>query len=193
VVRRVNEPTAAALAYGLDRLGQELRIAVVDFGGGTLDVTIMDFGKGVFEVKATSGNTQLGGTDMDKLVFEHLAERFRAQAGIDIRADRMAAARLKEAVEVANLELSSSTTAHITLRSSRQGPEDRFTSTFELTRADLERVVPPVIERCREPVMQGFHDANTEPSRIDRLIFVGGGEDGSHCLTASASSRPFNT
>jgi molecular chaperone DnaK len=83
VVRLVNEPTAAALAYGLDRLGQELRIAVVDFGGGTLDVTIMEFGKGVFEVKATSGNTQLGGTDMDKLVFDHLADRFRAQAGVD--------------------------------------------------------------------------------------------------------------
>jgi molecular chaperone DnaK len=174
VVRLVNEPTAAALAYGLDRLGQELRIAVVDFGGGTLDVTIMDFGKGVFEVKATSGNTQLGGTDMDKLVFEHLAERFRAQAGIDIRADRMAAARLKEAGEVAKIELSSSTTAHITLPFIAAGPSGPIHLDLELTRADLERVVRPVIERCREPVIQGFHDANIEPSRIDRLIFVGG-------------------
>ena len=115
VVRLVNEPTAAALAYGLDRLGQELRIAVVDFGGGTLDVTIMEFGKGVFEVKATSGNTQLGGTDMDKLVFEHLADRFRAQAGVDVRPDRMATARVREAGEVAKIELSTSTTTRITL------------------------------------------------------------------------------
>ena len=95
VLRLVNEPTAASLAYGLDRLAEELRIAVVDFGGGTLDVTIMEFGKGVFEVKATSGNTQLGGTDMDKLIFEHLAERFRARTGADVSSDRMAAARLK--------------------------------------------------------------------------------------------------
>jgi len=174
VVRLVNEPTAAALAYGLDRLGQELRIAVVDFGGGTLDVTIMEFGKGVFEVKATSGNTQLGGTDMDKLVFEHLAERFRAQAGIDIHADRMAAARLKEAAEVAKIELSTSTTARITLPFIGTGPSGPIHLDMELTRAELERVVRPVIERCREPVIQGFHDANIEPKQIDRLIFVGG-------------------
>jgi len=115
VVRLVNEPTAAALAYGLDRLGQELRVAVIDFGGGTLDVTIMEFGKGVFEVKATSGNTQLGGTDMDKLIFEHLAARFRERTGIDVRSDRVAAARLKEAAEVAKVELSTNTTTNITL------------------------------------------------------------------------------
>lgn len=96
-VRLVNEPTAASLAYGLDRLGQDLRIAVIDFGGGTLDVTIMEFGKGVFVVKATSGDTQLGGTDMDKVIQEHLAGRFREQTGIDISADRAASARLKEA------------------------------------------------------------------------------------------------
>jgi molecular chaperone DnaK len=111
VARLVNEPTAASLAYGLDRLAQELRIIVVDFGGGTLDVTVMEFGKGVFEVKATSGNTQLGSTDMDKLIFEHLADRFRTQTGIiDVRSDRMAAARLKEAGEIAKIELSTSLT-----------------------------------------------------------------------------------
>src|SRR5512144_2145322 len=115
VLRLVNEPTAAALAYGLDRLGQEMRIAVIDFGGGTLDVTIMEFGKGVFEVKATSGNTQLGGTDMDKLIFEHLAAFFQQQHGIDIRQDPRAAARVREAGEMAKVELSTSTTARISL------------------------------------------------------------------------------
>jgi molecular chaperone DnaK len=107
----VNEPTAAALAYGLDRLGQELRIAVIDFGGGTLDVTIMEFGKGVFEVKATSGDTQLGGTDMNQRLFEHLADRFKAQTGVDVRTDRRASARLLEAAEVAKIELTTATTA----------------------------------------------------------------------------------
>ena len=128
VVRLVNEPTAAALAYGLDRLAQELRIVVIDFGGGTLDVTIMEFGKGVFEVKATSGNTQLGGTDMDKLVFEQLAERFREQTGVDVCGDRMAAARLREAGEIAKIELSTSTTSHILFLFSLPGHRDRSTS-----------------------------------------------------------------
>jgi molecular chaperone DnaK len=174
VVRLVNEPTAAALAYGLDRLGQELRIAVVDFGGGTLDVTIMEFGKGVFEVKATSGNTQLGGTDMDKLVFDHLADRFRAQAGVDIRADRVAAARLREAGEIAKIELSTATTTRVALPFIAAGPAGAIHVDLELTRAELERVIRPVVERCREPVLQAFHDANIEPNRIDRLVFVGG-------------------
>jgi len=174
VVRLVNEPTAAALAYGLDHLGQELRIAVVDFGGGTLDITIMEFGKGVFEVKATSGNTQLGGTDMDKLIFEYLADRFRAQSGGDVRADRMAAMRLKEAGEVAKIELSATTTTHISLPFLAAGPTGPLHLDCDLARAELERIVRPVVERCREPVLQAFHDANLEPSRIDRLVFVGG-------------------
>ena len=174
VVRLVNEPTAASLAYGLDRLAQELRIVVVDFGGGTLDVTIMEFGKGVFEVKATSGNTQLGGTDMDKLVFEHLADRFRAQTGVDVRGDRMAAARLREAGEIAKIELSTSATTHITLPFLAAGPSGPVHFDYVLTRAELERLVRPVVERCREPVLQAFHDASVEPNRIDRLVFVGG-------------------
>jgi molecular chaperone DnaK len=173
-VRLVNEPTAASLAYGLDRLGQELRIAVVDFGGGTLDVTIMEFGKGVFEVKATSGNTQLGGTDMDKLVFEHLADRFRAQTGIDVCSDRTAAARLREASEIAKIELSTSAATHVTLPFLAVGPAGPAHLELDLTRAELERIVRPVVERCREPVLQAFHDGNIELGRIDRLIFVGG-------------------
>jgi molecular chaperone DnaK len=113
--RLVNEPTAASLAYGLDRAGQELRIAVIDLGGGTLDVTVLEFGQGVFEVKATSGDTRLGGTDMDRRVFDHLAGRFREQTGIDVSADAKASARLREAVEIAKIELSTTITTHVSL------------------------------------------------------------------------------
>ncbi len=134
----------------------------------------MEFGKGVFEVKATSGNTRLGGTDMDKLMFEHLADRFRAQTGVDVRSDPMAAARIKEAGEVAKIELSTSTTTHITLPFLAGGPSGPLHLDYELTRTELERIVRPVVERCREPVLQAFHDANIEPNRIDRLVFVGG-------------------
>jgi molecular chaperone DnaK len=172
--RLVNEPTAACLAYGLDRLGQELRIAVVDFGGGTLDVTIMEFGKGVFEVKATSGNTQLGGTDMDRILVEHLAAAFQSRSGVDIRNDRVALARLREAAEVAKIELSGTPTARVNLpflAATAAGPEHLD---YEFTRAELEQLVRPVIERCREPVVQAFRDAGLQFGQIDRLIFVGG-------------------
>jgi molecular chaperone DnaK len=174
VARLVNEPTAAALAYGLDRLGQELRIAVIDFGGGTLDVTIMEFGKGVFEVKSTSGDTQLGGTDMDVCLFDYLAERFKEKSGIDVRAQRQAAARLKEAAEIAKVELSSATATHISLPfiAARAGVPQHLD--MDLTRTELERVVRPVIERCRGPVQQSLADAGVEPQRLDRIIFVGG-------------------
>jgi molecular chaperone DnaK len=174
VARLVNEPTAAALAYGLDRPGQDLRIAVIDFGGGTLDVTIMEFGKGVFEVKATSGDTQLGGTDMNQRIFEHLADRFRAQTGVDLRSDRKAAARLLEAAEVAKIELSTSATAHVSLPYiAAVGGEPRHLE-LELSRSELERLVRPVIERCRGPVEQALHDAGVEPRELDRTVFVGG-------------------
>jgi molecular chaperone DnaK len=174
VARLVNEPTAAALAYGLDRLGQELRIAVIDFGGGTLDVTIMEFGKGVFEVKATSGDTQLGGTDMDAVFLDHLIGRFKSSTGIDLRADRQATARLREAAEIAKIELSSSTSAHIALPfiAARAGAAQHLD--LDVTRSELERLVRPVIERCRGPVEQALHDANVTAKDIDRVIFVGG-------------------
>ncbi|MEK4032319.1 molecular chaperone DnaK [Methylocystis sp. IM2] len=174
VLRLVNEPTAASLAYGLDRLAQELRIAVIDFGGGTLDVTIMEFGKGVFEVKATSGNTRLGGTDMDNLIFEYLADRFRVQSGLDMRNDKMVAARIKEAGEVAKIELSTNATSHISLPFLAAGPSGPRHFDYDLTRAELERIVRPVVERCREPVLQAFHDAGIESNQVDRLVFVGG-------------------
>jgi molecular chaperone DnaK len=175
VARLVNEPTAAALAYGLDRLGQELRIAVIDFGGGTLDVTIMEFGKGVFEVKATSGDTQLGGTDMNALIFESLAERFRLQTGFDARSDRKAAARLLEAAETAKVELSTNSTAHVSLPYfGALAVGQPLNLELDLNRAELERIVRPVVERCRGPVQQALADAQVTPQQIDRIVFVGG-------------------
>lgn len=174
VVRLVNEPTAAALAYGLDRLGQELKIAVIDFGGGTLDVTIMEFGKGVFEVKATSGDTRLGGTDMDERLIEALAERFHLATGVDLRGDAKAMARLKEAAEVAKIELSAGTSAHISLPyiASLDGEPKHLE--MDLSRTDLERIVRPVIERCRGPVEQALRDAGMQAKEVDRIVFVGG-------------------
>jgi molecular chaperone DnaK len=174
VRRLVNEPTAASLAYGLDRLGEELRIAVIDFGGGTLDVTILEFGKGVFEVKATSGDTQLGGTDMDRAFFEHLADRFREQSGVDVRGDTTASARVREAAEIAKIELSASTTARVSLPflASRGGEAVHFETT--VSRSELERLVRPVVERCRGAIEQALHDAGIEGREVDRLVLVGG-------------------
>ncbi|MBI3849062.1 MAG: molecular chaperone DnaK [Verrucomicrobia bacterium] len=174
VVRLVNEPTAASLAYGLDRLKQELRIAVVDLGGGTLDVTIMEFGKGVFEVKATSGDTQLGGTDMNLAVFEHLADKFKEQTGVDPRTDIKARARLMEAGEVAKIELSTSSTTRVNLPFLAAVRGEPAHLDYELTRATLEHIVRPVIDRCRAPVEQALHDAGLAPRELDKLVFVGG-------------------
>ena len=174
VERLVNEPTAASLAYGLDRLGQELRICVIDLGGGTLDVTIMEFGKGVFEVKATSGDTQLGGTDMDRALLEDLVERFRAATGIDVRGDPVAMARLREAAEIAKIELSASVTTHVSLPFlAASGGQPRHLD-VDVTRAELERLIRPVIERCRGPVEQAMRDAGVASKDIDRVVFVGG-------------------
>lgn len=174
VVRLVNEPTAASLAYGLDRLGQELRIAVIDLGGGTLDVTIMEFGKGVFEVKSTSGDTQLGGTDMNQKIYEHLAERFQMSTGVDVRGDRKASARLMEAAESAKIELSTSVTTHISLPYLAAVNGEPRHLELDLNRTELERLVHSVIERCRGPVEQALHDAGITPKEVDRVVFVGG-------------------
>jgi molecular chaperone DnaK len=174
VTRLVNEPTAAALAYGLDRLGQELRIAVIDLGGGTLDVTIMEFGKGVFEVKATSGDTQLGGTDMNQRIFEQLAERFQMATGVDVRHDPKAVARLVEAAEAAKIELSASLSTHLSLPYLAAVDGQPRHLELDLNRTELERLVRPVIERCRGPVDQALHDAGITPHEVDRVVFVGG-------------------
>lgn len=174
VLRLVNEPTAAALAYGLGRLGQALRIVVIDLGGGTLDVTFMAFGKGVFEVKATSGDTQLGGTDMNQRVFEHLAERIQLASGIDVRKDRKAVARLLEVAEAAKIELSSNITTHISLPYLAVVNGEPYHLELDIKRNELDRLVHPLIERCRGPVEQAMHDAGVTPRDIDRVLFVGG-------------------
>ena len=174
VMRLVNEPTAASLAYGLDRSGEELRIAVIDFGGGTLDVTIMEFGKGVFEVKATSGDTQLGGTDMDDNLLNYLAEKFKNQINFDIRTDAKAMARLKEAAEMAKIELSNSTSTHVSLPYIAAVDGEPKHLEMDLTRTELERQVSPVVERCRGPIEQALNDARVTSKDIDRLVFVGG-------------------
>jgi len=174
VVRLVNEPTAAALAYGLDRLKQDLRVVVVDLGGGTLDVTIMEFGRGVFEVKATSGDTQLGGTDMNHAVFEYLADKFKEEHGVDPREDAMARARIVEAAEVAKVELSTSTVTRVNLPFLAAVRGEPRHLDIELSRATLEHLVRPVIDRCRAPVEQALHDAGVAARDIDKLIFVGG-------------------
>ena len=170
VIRLVNEPTAAALAYGIDRSGEDLKIAVIDFGGGTLDVTIMEFGSGVFEVKSTSGDTQLGGTDMNESIYEFLCQKFKSETGIDIKTDKKAIARLMEASEVAKIELTTSTTAHISLPYISADKE----LNIDLTRTELERLVTPVVERCKGPIEQALSDANLTAQGVDRIVFVGG-------------------
>jgi molecular chaperone DnaK len=134
----------------------------------------MEFGKGVFEVKATSGDTRLGGTDMNQAIFDHLADRFRAESGIDAKADRKAAARLLEAAEIAKIELSTSTTAHLSLPYIGIARGEPKHLEMDLTRAELERIVRPVVERCRRPVEQALHDAGITPREVDRVVFVGG-------------------
>ena len=174
VVRLVNEPTAASLAYGLDRLGEDLLIAVIDFGGGTLDVTIMEFGQGVFEVRSTSGDTQLGGTDMDQRLVNYFAQRFLDQTGVQLKDDVKAVARLKEASEMVKIELSASTTAHISLPYIATKDNEPLHLEMDMTRTELERQVREVIERCRGPIEQALNDAGYNAKEINRIIFVGG-------------------
>ena len=174
VVRLVNEPTAACLAYGLDKADREMKILVYDLGGGTLDVTIMEFGKGVFEVKATSGDTQLGGTDMDNAILAFLLDEVKKTAGVDVSKDSQAVQRLREAGEKAKIELSTALTSEINLPflSQKNGQPVNFTYSF--TRAKLESLVVPIIEKSAKPVMQALKDAKLEASQIDKIILVGG-------------------
>ncbi|MEW6556955.1 MAG: molecular chaperone DnaK [Elusimicrobiota bacterium] len=174
VERIINEPTAACLAYGVDKKGKDEKILVFDFGGGTLDVTIMDFGGGVFEVKSTSGDTQLGGTDMDNALIDYIASEFKKDTGIDLRTDKMATQRLKEAAEKAKIELSNVLETDINLpfiTADAAGPKHL---TMKLTRAKLEAIVGPIIERCRHSVEQSFSDAKLTANDITRIILVGG-------------------
>ncbi len=174
VVRLVNEPTAASLAYGLDKSDKELKILVFDFGGGTLDVTVMEFGGGVFEVKATSGDTQLGGRDMDQIIAEFLSDQFRKESGVDIRKDQQAWSRMLEAAEKAKIELSTvyETTVNLPFLASVNNEPKHFQ--YTLTRAKMEDLVRPVIERCRGPIESALKDAKMRPTDIDKIILVGG-------------------
>jgi len=174
VVRIINEPTAAALAYGLDKSEKEQKILVFDLGGGTLDVTIMEFGSGVFEVISTSGDTQLGGTDMDNSIVDYIVKEFKADTSIDISKDKMAVQRVREAGEKAKIELSSTLETELNLpylSADASGPKHL---TMKFTRAKLEDLVRPTIERCRKPMSQAIDDAKLSSDKIDKVILVGG-------------------
>ncbi len=174
IARIINEPTAASLAYGLDKLEKEMKIMVFSFGGGTNDTTIMDFGGGVFEVLSTSGDTQLGGTDLDNAVVQHLLDDFRDQTGIDLSGDKMSMRRLKEAAEKAKIELSSILTTDVDLpfiASDTSGPKHLH---ITLTRTELERLTRPIVEKIRDPIMRTLKDAKLEPKDIDKIVLIGG-------------------
>jgi molecular chaperone DnaK len=173
VVRIINEPTAASLAYGMDKKGDQ-KILVYDFGGGTLDVTIMELGDGVFEVKSTSGDTQLGGTDMDDKLIDHIADEFQTKEGIDLRTDKTANQRLREAAEKAKIELSTTmqTTINLPFITANQAGPKHLEMT--LTRAKLEELVMPIIVKTRQPIEQSIKDAGLTTSDISSIIMVGG-------------------
>jgi len=174
VVRLVNEPTAACLAYGLDKTGKELKILVFDLGGGTLDVTVMDMGDGVFEVKSTSGDTKLGGTDMDNSIVSYLVEIFRKEHGINLEADRTAMQRVREAAEKAKIELSTSLTTDINLPFISADESGPLHFVHSMTRAKLEELVQPIIDRCIGPLRKALSDASLKPADADKIILVGG-------------------
>jgi len=173
VVRIINEPTASALAYGLDKKKNGV-IAVYDFGGGTFDVSILEIGEGVFEVKATNGDTHLGGDDIDKILMDYIAEDFKKQSGVDIRKDPMALQRLKEAAEKAKCELSSTLQAQVNLpfiTADASGPKHLE---LTLTRAKLEQLIAELVERSIEPCRKAIRDANISAKEIDEVVLVGG-------------------
>ncbi|MHC1590637.1 MAG: molecular chaperone DnaK, partial [Candidatus Helarchaeales archaeon] len=172
VLRLINEPTAAAIAYGLDKEDKHLTIAVLDLGGGTFDVTIMEMGDGVFEVVSTAGDTALGGTDMDKLLVDYIANEFQREQGIDLRKDPMAMQRLREAAEKAKIELSNVTSTDINLpyiTADSTGPKHL---TMTITRAKLEQIIEPVLERLDAPIKRALEDAGMKT--VDKIILVGG-------------------
>jgi molecular chaperone DnaK len=175
VVRIINEPTAASLAYGLDKVNKDLKIMVFDLGGGTLDVTVMEMGGGVFQVKSTSGDTQLGGTDMDNSLVEYIVQEFRNQSSIDIRNDTAAMMRIREGAEKAKIELSNVLTTEINLPflayDQNSGPKNLV---LQISRSKLEDLLRPIVERCRAPMLQAMQDAKLNPSDIEKIILIGG-------------------
>jgi molecular chaperone DnaK len=174
VVRIINEPTAASLAYGLDKSEKEMKILVFSFGGGTHDATIMEFGKGVFQVLATSGDTQTGGTDIDRTVIQVLLDDFRSKTGIDLTSDRTAMARLKEAAEQAKIQLSNLTSTDVDLpfiASDSSGPKNLH---YTLTRTKLEEVARPIVARTEQTIRRVMNDAKLSPEQVDKVILIGG-------------------
>lgn len=175
VVRIINEPTAASLAFGLDKAGQDMKILVFDLGGGTLDVTIMEMGGGVFEVLSTSGDTQLGGTDMDKVLIDYVVNEFRKTTGIDLTKDSTAMTRIREASEKAKIELSTVMETDINLPfisyDQSSGPKNLE---LKLTRAKFEELIRPIVERCRTSVDNALRDAKLAVADVSRIVLVGG-------------------
>ncbi|MEM0156028.1 MAG: molecular chaperone DnaK [Thermoplasmataceae archaeon] len=174
VKRIINEPTAASLAYGIDKQGKSEKILVFDLGGGTLDVTIMDFGEGVFEVVSTSGDTKLGGTDMDEAIINFLADDFKAREGIDLRNDKSAYIRLKDAAEKAKIELSSTLTSEINLpyiTANQTGPKHL---TYSLSRSKFEELIAPIIKRAEKPIDTALSSGKLSKDDLTRIILVGG-------------------
>ena len=174
VKRIINEPTAAALAYGLDKGQDDHTILVFDLGGGTFDVSVMEIGEGVFEVKSTSGDNHLGGDDWDQRVIDWMADKFKADQGIDLRVDKMALQRLKEAAEKAKMELSTTQTTQINLpfvTADSSGPKHLD---YKLTRAEFQKITSDLLDRCKKPVKSSIKDAGIKASEIDHVILVGG-------------------
>jgi molecular chaperone DnaK len=174
VRRIINEPTAAALAYGLDKKAKDLKVAVFDLGGGTFDISVLELGDGVFEVKSTNGDTHLGGDNFDMRVLEYIADEFKKQEGIDLRKDPMALQRLREAAEKAKMELSQLMQTEINLpfiTATAEGPKHL---NMTLTRAKLEQLVEDLVQRCVPPMEKAMRDANIDPRSISEVILVGG-------------------
>ncbi len=174
VRRIINEPTAAALAYGLDKKGKDSKVAVFDLGGGTFDISVLELGEGVFEVKSTNGDTHLGGDNFDMRILDYIADEFKKQEGIDLRKDPMSLQRLREAAEKAKMELSQLMQSEINLpfiTATADGPKHL---NMTLTRAKFEQLVEDLIQRCMGPVESALHDAGLSPSQIDEVILVGG-------------------
>jgi molecular chaperone DnaK len=174
VMRIINEPTAACLAYGIDKLEKEMKILVFSFGGGTHDVTLMDFGKGVFQVLSTSGDTQIGGTDVDKALMDYMEDEFKRQTGIDLADNKMASARLKEAAEKAKIELSTLMSTDVDLPfigSDSSGPKHLH---IAVTRTKLESLAQPIVQKTEKTIIKALEDAKLTPKDVDKIILIGG-------------------
>jgi len=175
VVRIINEPTAASLAYGLDKTKEDMKILVFDFGGGTLDVTVMEMGGGVFEVMSTSGDTQLGGTDMDKVLIDYVVSEFQKKEGIDLTKDTTAMTRIREASEKAKIELSTVMETDINLPFIAHDPSSGSKNLeLRLTRAKLDELIRPIVERCRPSIEKSLEDAKLTKSDVGKIVMVGG-------------------